>query len=46
MTLTRSRGDGYGGCNEMCHDPEVIKKFSKAFETVWQRAIPHEGFTV
>ncbi|MFE4614316.1 DUF6879 family protein [Streptomyces niveus] len=39
-------GDGALVRNEMCHDPLVIKKFSEAFETIWQRATPHERFTV
>ncbi|MCW5254611.1 DUF6879 family protein [Streptomyces sp. SHP 1-2] len=39
-------GNGALDCNEMCDDPAVIKEFSEAFEAVWQRAIPHERFTV
>ncbi|MCN9239560.1 hypothetical protein NGF19_01970 [Streptomyces sp. RY43-2] len=39
-------GDGALVRNEMCQDPSVIKKFSEAFEAVWQRATPHERFTV
>ncbi|MFI6944992.1 DUF6879 family protein [Streptomyces sp. NPDC050422] len=39
-------GNGALDRNEMCDDPAVIKKFSEAFETVWQRATPHERFTV
>ncbi|WP_405938078.1 hypothetical protein OG338_16700 [Streptomyces sp. NBC_00726] len=39
-------GDGALVRNEMCHDASVIAQCSESFETIWQRATPHELFTV
>ncbi|MFD9811770.1 DUF6879 family protein [Streptomyces sp. NPDC059080] len=39
-------GDGALDGHEMCDDPSVVKSFSESFESVWQRATPHERFTV
>ncbi|MBB5117909.1 hypothetical protein AF335_10155 [Streptomyces eurocidicus] len=39
-------GDGASAGHEMCDDPAVIKLCGAAFEAVWERAVPHERFTV
>ncbi|MFJ9448375.1 DUF6879 family protein [Kitasatospora sp. NPDC101235] len=39
-------GDGASGGPEMCEDPAVAKLCADAFEAVWERAVPHEQYTV
>ena len=39
-------GDGELVGHEIRTEPAVTKLCSDAFETVWQRAIPHEKYTV
>ncbi|MGA5216616.1 DUF6879 family protein [Streptomyces cinereoruber] len=39
-------GDGEFVSHELNDDPEVVKFCADAFESVWERATPHEGFTV
>ncbi|GAA0286952.1 hypothetical protein GCM10010302_26620 [Streptomyces polychromogenes] len=39
-------GDGASAGPEMCEDPGVVKLCASAFETVWERAVPHEKYTV
>ncbi|MFE7530060.1 DUF6879 family protein [Kitasatospora sp. NPDC057542] len=39
-------GDGASGGPEMCEDPVVAKLCADAFEAVWERAVPHEQYTV
>jgi hypothetical protein len=39
-------GDGAFVGHTLSGDPDVIKNVSGAFEDVWERAIPHERFTV
>jgi hypothetical protein len=39
-------GDGASGGPEMCEDPTVAKLCASAFETVWERGIDHEKYTV
>ncbi|MFJ6383621.1 DUF6879 family protein [Kitasatospora sp. NPDC092039] len=39
-------GDGASGGPEMCADPAVAKLCAEAFEAVWERAVPHENYTV
>ncbi len=39
-------GDGSSVGQELCDDPAVIAKFSASFEAVWERAVPHDKFTV
>jgi hypothetical protein len=38
-------GDGAFVGHTLCDDPHVVKNASGAFESVWERAIPHEQFT-
>ena len=37
-------GDGELVGHEVCRDPDVLKLCLSAFEAVWDRAIPHEGY--
>lgn len=37
-------GDGDSGGPEIVNDPAIARLCSSAFETVWQRAIPHEEY--
>jgi hypothetical protein len=39
-------GDGAFIKHALCDDPDVIKNVSEAFESVWNRAIPHSRYTV
>ncbi|MBC3844691.1 hypothetical protein GXW82_44340 [Streptacidiphilus sp. 4-A2] len=39
-------GDGASGGPEVCEDPAVTKLCARAFEAVWDRAIPHEQYSV
>ncbi|GAB2700108.1 DUF6879 family protein [Kitasatospora kifunensis] len=39
-------GDGASAGPEMCEDATVAKLCASAFEAVWERAIPHEEYTV
>ncbi|MER5642845.1 DUF6879 family protein [Kitasatospora sp. NPDC002227] len=39
-------GDGASAGPEMCGDPAVAKLCETAFEAVWERAVPHEQYTV
>jgi hypothetical protein len=39
-------GDGESAGPSLSHDPAVIKLCSSAFETVWERGIPHEKYSV
>lgn len=39
-------GDGANAGHELNSDPDVIKLCADAFEAVWERATPHEEFTV
>ncbi|MFF7889395.1 DUF6879 family protein [Streptomyces sp. NPDC020794] len=39
-------GDGAVVQDEFTEDPAVIKHLSDAFEAVWDRAIPHDRYTV
>ncbi|MEV7776544.1 DUF6879 family protein [Kitasatospora sp. NPDC086791] len=39
-------GDGASAGPEMCEDPAVAKLCADAFEAVWERAVPHEQYTV
>ncbi|PJN04475.1 hypothetical protein CG740_00715 [Streptomyces sp. CB01201] len=39
-------GNGASAGHELCGDPAVIKLCADAFEGVWERATPHERFTV
>ncbi|MFC8899865.1 DUF6879 family protein [Streptomyces cinereoruber] len=39
-------GDGTYVGDELNDDPEVVKLCADAFESVWNRATPHERFTV
>ncbi|WP_424893260.1 DUF6879 family protein [Streptomyces sp. XH2] len=39
-------GDGDWAGHEFNDDPAVVKMVTTAFETVWERAIPHEQYTV
>jgi hypothetical protein len=38
-------GDGSSGDKELREQPRVIGLCAAAFEAVWQRAIPHSGYT-
>lgn len=39
-------GDGAVVDDEFTEDPALIKHLSDAFEAVWERAVPHDRFTV
>ncbi|MFI9723955.1 DUF6879 family protein [Streptomyces sp. NPDC052396] len=39
-------GDGDWAGHEFNEDPAVVKMVTTAFETVWERAVPHEQYTV
>ncbi|MBT2676627.1 hypothetical protein J7E95_38765 [Streptomyces sp. ISL-14] len=39
-------GDGDWAGHEFNEDPATVKMVTDAFEAVWQRAIPHEQYTV
>ncbi|EST31597.1 DUF6879 family protein [Streptomyces roseochromogenus] len=39
-------GDGDWAGHEFNEDPAVVKMVTAAFETVWERAVPHEHFAV
>lgn len=39
-------GDGASAGPELNNDPAVAKLCTSAFTAVWERAIPHDGFTV
>ncbi|MFJ3975926.1 MULTISPECIES: DUF6879 family protein [Streptomyces] len=39
-------GDGDWAGHQFNEDPDVVKMVSAAFETVWERAIPHDQYTV
>ncbi|MFG2999762.1 DUF6879 family protein [Streptomyces sp. NPDC048340] len=39
-------GDGASAGPEMCEEPDVAKLCADAFESVWERGIPHEQYTV
>jgi hypothetical protein len=39
-------GDGNWAGHDFSEDPATVKLVASAFETVWQRAIPHEKYTV
>ncbi|SDS48681.1 hypothetical protein SAMN05216371_0023 [Streptomyces sp. TLI_053] len=39
-------GDGASAGSEMRHEPAVAKLCADAFEAVWERAVPHEQYTL
>ncbi|UGY92259.1 DUF6879 family protein [Streptomyces gobiensis] len=39
-------GDGASGGGELSEDPAAVKLCASAFETVWERAIPHEDYQI
>ncbi|GAA0409351.1 DUF6879 family protein [Streptomyces luteireticuli] len=39
-------GDGSHVADEFSSDPVLVKKLSSGFESVWERAIPHEKYEV
>lgn len=39
-------GDGAFAGHELCDEPAVVKLCSTAFDAVWERATPHERFTI
>ena len=39
-------GDGASGGGEMSTDPGVRDLCANAFETVWERAIPHDAYKI
>ncbi|MGH3309103.1 MAG: DUF6879 family protein [Streptomyces sp.] len=39
-------GDGGLAGHELTDDPDVVKLCASAFDTIWERAIPHEDFAV
>ncbi|WP_371516535.1 DUF6879 family protein [Kitasatospora sp. NBC_01300] len=39
-------GDGDWAGHEYTEDPAVVKLVSNAFEAVWERALPHDQYTV
>ncbi|MBT2384255.1 DUF6879 family protein [Streptomyces sp. ISL-11] len=39
-------GQGASAGHELCDDPAVVKMCASAFESVWERATPHEEFSV
>ncbi|GAA0371039.1 DUF6879 family protein [Streptomyces blastmyceticus] len=39
-------GDGALAGHELCDDPAVVKLCATAFDSVWERATPHEEFKV
>lgn len=39
-------GDGASGGGEICEDPAIAKLCSDAFEAVWDRAIPHDQYSI
>ncbi|MCB5166526.1 hypothetical protein LG634_16975 [Streptomyces bambusae] len=39
-------GDGHWAGHEFNEDPATVKMVAAAFEAVWDRAIPHEQYTV
>ncbi|AXI78165.1 DUF6879 family protein [Peterkaempfera bronchialis] len=39
-------GDGASAGHELTSDPDVVKLCNTAFEAVWERGVPHEGFTL
>ncbi|MFE0451581.1 DUF6879 family protein [Streptomyces sp. NPDC058914] len=38
-------GDGAFVEHTLCDDPTVIKNVSEAFETIWNRGLPHDRYT-
>ncbi|MGW1225399.1 DUF6879 family protein, partial [Streptomyces sp. NPDC002530] len=39
-------GDGASGGPEVVDNPAVVRLCASAFESVWERAVPHEGFEI
>jgi hypothetical protein len=39
-------GDGASGGGEISEDPAAVKLCADAFETVWERGIPHDQYTI
>jgi hypothetical protein len=47
VILHHFSGDGQwtGPGMEVCHDPELARRYTEAYETAWERAIPHAEYT-